>query len=714
MRNLSKIVFLIFFCFCLFVSSAVSKWEMMNPKPHVNHLACVKFYSENIGWTVGDYGLILKTTDGGNNWEIQNSPSKSFLKSISIINEKTLWVAGSYGGVLLTTDGGKEWKIIETNVTTNFRDLNFLDEQTGYVVGESGIILKTTNGGQSWENQLIPVININGVFFTNANKGWAVGKYNNNFDRFFIMQTTNGGKNWILNDTSYGYNSYINNELMDVQFLNDSVGYVMNQMGHIRRTSDAGKTWEYRSILNSRYGDIMKNIVFLNDSNGWAIGNKMGSYNDSCVYKTTNGGKSWTQFKGNYVSGNSIFFINKDIGWAVFDNCIILKTTNGGETWKRTDSTSHLNINTIWFKNNNEGFAFGNVYLKTTNGGKSWSSLDSFPKNACIKMVSLDSNTFFVLTSKQKYFKTTDSWKTFYYDTISYTNMFSDVCFANNKIGWVIGVTPYAVWKTTDGGESFTKQDMKCVDDYDNLVSIFCLNENICWISTKWGLCVKTTNGGKLWDTAGSITWGVPVRSLFFQNENLGWAVDDVGNISKTTDGGFNWESKNSGYILRLNKIYFKDSLNGWIVNEYGGGIVKTTDGGDRWIIESTYITPSLNSIFASGENVWVAGGGGAILKYTKDVISVDYDKWKEIPQNNIGVSPNPASDYITLNIPPLEKRGLGGVLQEIKIFNIYGKCVLSVETQNFASLHRIDISSLPAGVYFVGIGCYVSKFVKK
>jgi hypothetical protein len=75
-------------------------------------------------------------------------------------------------------------------------------------------------------------------------------------------------------------------------------------------------------------------------------------------------------------------------------------------------------------------------------------------------------------------------------------------------------------------------------------------------------------------------------------------------------------------------------------------------------------------------------------------------------------IFPNPASDYIEL-IPPLEKRGLGGVLLSVEIFNIFGNCVLTVETQNFVSLQKIDISTLPAGVYFMRIGEKIGKFVK-
>jgi hypothetical protein len=74
-------------------------------------------------------------------------------------------------------------------------------------------------------------------------------------------------------------------------------------------------------------------------------------------------------------------------------------------------------------------------------------------------------------------------------------------------------------------------------------------------------------------------------------------------------------------------------------------------------------------------------------------------------------ISPNPASDYILIDTPSI-KSGLGGVLQPIKIYNIFGENVLPVETGLRPVSTRIDISSLPEGIYFVRIGAKIGKFV--
>jgi hypothetical protein len=75
-------------------------------------------------------------------------------------------------------------------------------------------------------------------------------------------------------------------------------------------------------------------------------------------------------------------------------------------------------------------------------------------------------------------------------------------------------------------------------------------------------------------------------------------------------------------------------------------------------------------------------------------------------------LSPNPASEYIEINLPPLE-RGLGGVA----IFDLLG---MELTTPNLTptlsegeGVVRIDVSHLAPGVYFVRVGDRVSKFIK-
>ncbi len=76
-----------------------------------------------------------------------------------------------------------------------------------------------------------------------------------------------------------------------------------------------------------------------------------------------------------------------------------------------------------------------------------------------------------------------------------------------------------------------------------------------------------------------------------------------------------------------------------------------------------------------------------------------------------ISISPNPASDYIEIYLP-LEGNERGTT--EIKIYNTLGEYVLNVVAIHKLPLQQqIDISHLPAGVYFVRIGKETALFVK-
>jgi hypothetical protein len=151
------------------------------------------------------------------------------------------------------------------------------------------------------------------------------------------------------------------------------------------------------------------------------------------------------------------------------------------------------------------------------------------------------------------------------------------------------------------------------------------------------------------------------------------------------------------------------------------------TKDGKYWLQEATWMYPNVNiflkeqfdsqyifhtygKLFLHQDNAISIKKGDSLLHYSNNWHLVDVNENHKSMEATI--SPNPAEEYITLNIPPLEKRGLGGVLQEIQIFDIFGNCVLTAGVQNFVSLQRIDISPLPEGMYFVRIGKIIEKFM--
>ena len=54
-------------------TSSGAQWRWQNPLPQGNNLRAASLVNANTGTLVGDYGTIVRTTDGGNNWTIQSS-----------------------------------------------------------------------------------------------------------------------------------------------------------------------------------------------------------------------------------------------------------------------------------------------------------------------------------------------------------------------------------------------------------------------------------------------------------------------------------------------------------------------------------------------------------------------------------------------------------------------------------------------------------------
>ncbi|MFA5781571.1 MAG: T9SS type A sorting domain-containing protein, partial [Bacteroidales bacterium] len=82
--------------------------------------------------------------------------------------------------------------------------------------------------------------------------------------------------------------------------------------------------------------------------------------------------------------------------------------------------------------------------------------------------------------------------------------------------------------------------------------------------------------------------------------------------------------------------------------------------------------------------------------------------------ENNIQIFPNPASNYLTIEIPCLA--GRQAQKSEIKILNIEGQVLKSMNTEEVHA--TLDISGFARGMYFIKVktekGVAVKKFVKE
>ena len=131
-------------------ASSSAEWHWQNPLPQGNNLRGASLANANTGTLVGDYGTIVMTTDGGNNWTIQSSGTTQTLWGVSFTDANNGSAVGESGTILRTTDGGARWSPQTSGTALNLRAVSFTDGNNGTAVGEGGVILKTTNGGSTW------------------------------------------------------------------------------------------------------------------------------------------------------------------------------------------------------------------------------------------------------------------------------------------------------------------------------------------------------------------------------------------------------------------------------------------------------------------------------------------------------------------------------------------------------------------------------------
>ena len=109
--------------------SSGRQWVWQNPLPQGNTLQDFSFIDTNNGFAVGARGTILKTTDGGNNWEIITGETEDDLYGVSFTDSNIGTVVGNFGAILRTTDAGSHWTIQREGISDVLFGVSFTDAE---------------------------------------------------------------------------------------------------------------------------------------------------------------------------------------------------------------------------------------------------------------------------------------------------------------------------------------------------------------------------------------------------------------------------------------------------------------------------------------------------------------------------------------------------------------------------------------------------------
>lgn len=270
------------------------------------------FYAvdSNIIYVGGVNGFLKKTTDG-TNWAYAKNglPTSTFtINSIHCTDANTCFASGiddwGNSAFWMTTDGAANWQTSPSPIG-GFNDIFFINT-IGYGTG-GYYVYKTINSGNDWVDVSPPLQSIDAIeelYFTSVDVGFIVGD-----DRLVmtssdyyakILKTIDGGANW----TSVYTGSVVGSKIMDITFVNNSIGYAVGTDSTVLKTIDGGSTWNQLDLstgLGENTGTAaFISVDFANQYTGIIVNNSnvLGA---GTVRKTIDGGLTWvTELLPNY------------------------------------------------------------------------------------------------------------------------------------------------------------------------------------------------------------------------------------------------------------------------------------------------------------------------------------------------------------------------------------------------------------------------------
>ena len=184
--------------------------EWTHPNPDENSydygLSSIHFVNST-GWAVGKKGIIVKYTDR-DQWQLQSSVTDLPLNKVFFSEEQHGWIAGGYFNedneyliLLKTTDGGENWQEIP-NFNYEINDMYFENNLHGWAVGNdtsySGMILETEDGGDNWSTRVEGLSTSLTALHFKDGYGWAVGGNG-------LVLRTEDGASWVDQNTGKTY-----------------------------------------------------------------------------------------------------------------------------------------------------------------------------------------------------------------------------------------------------------------------------------------------------------------------------------------------------------------------------------------------------------------------------------------------------------------------------------------------------------------------------
>lgn len=243
-----------------------------------------------VAFAPGEKGALAKTTDFGGTWVRGNVSTPNDVIDVSFPTANDGFALDDAGGLFRTGDGGATWRALDIGTTARPSAVEASSAQVVVIGGPRGVRRSVDSGdtfsavkGSINKSQLTDVDAAGSALF-------AFGSQD-------VWRSTDKGKTWttVLKPGKYKKaknGKKVNRKVVrHVDFVSANNGYLLDDNGFVYRTSNGGKSWTSLLATGSDQGYGM---AFSSSSRGYLIVDEFGSTDAGFLLRTTDSGKTWT------------------------------------------------------------------------------------------------------------------------------------------------------------------------------------------------------------------------------------------------------------------------------------------------------------------------------------------------------------------------------------------------------------------------------------
>jgi len=315
----------------------------------------------------------------------------------------------------------------------------------------------------------------------------------------------------------------------------------------------------------------------------------------------------------------SIFVVpnHQEIIYAVGNNSLIIKSLDSGKTWINLTSPVACQFKTVFFINEEVGFAAGSggYLIRTNNGGISWSAQNSNANSSTIYSIAFFDNVNGIWVGDDGKIKYTmnggTSWVTPF--NSDFTQKLQSIEILNLNHAYIVGENGL-IAKTADKGFHWTT--LRPGDKSYNLMDIAInQNESMLAVGTS-GTALVSYDLGLNWMYVNTNTTNSLNSCEITPNGAIFYAAGSGSKIIRSDNKGIDWMDISPDSLFDINTICFNQSLNGYAAGTKGF-IMRTTTGGNGDLIPSLTLTaPEENSVWVRGETLKITWEAQAITSF--------------------------------------------------------------------------------------------------